>query len=110
MLAGTVSTTVTFGTFTFTRPAAQHRGSPGRARLHDRRGATGHHATNGSYEFDDVAPGAYQVEFVDPNHTYKTQWYDATSTGAVDQSGAATVTLSAGKATTAVNASLVAGS
>jgi hypothetical protein len=66
--------------------------------------------TNGSYEFDAVPPGGYQVEFVDPNHAYKTQWYNGTAAGAADQSGASTVTLSAAKATTGVDASLVAGS
>jgi beta-glucosidase len=64
-------------------------------------------ASNGSYEFDNVPPGDYQVEFVDPNHTYVTQWFNGTDAGAPDQSGASTVTLTAGQARVGVNASLV---
>ena len=66
-------------------------------------------ATNGSYEFDSVPPGDYQVEFVDPTNTYVTQWYNGTATGATDQAGASTLTVTAAKATTGINASLVSG-
>ena len=63
-------------------------------------------ATNGSYEFDAVPPGDYQVEFVDPKGVYVTQWFNGTAAGSPNQAGASTVSLTAGVATTGVNASL----
>jgi hypothetical protein len=65
-------------------------------------------SSNGFYEFDGVPAGDYQVEFVDPANKYATQWYDGTPAGATTQAGAATVTLTAGKASIGVNASLTA--
>jgi beta-glucosidase len=106
VLAGTASTTLHFGSFTFTLPVANiavHLVTAGTT-IDALAAATT--ASNGSYEFDTVPPGDYQVEFVDPNSRYKTQWYNSTATGAPDQSGATTTTLTAGKATTGVNASL----
>jgi hypothetical protein len=61
---------------------------------------------NGSYEFDGVPPGAYQLQFVDPTGTHVTQWYNGTEAGSPDQSGASTVTVTAGQATLGINASL----
>jgi SdrD B-like domain len=107
VLAGTVSQTLHFGTFSFKIPVAgitvhlMTAGGSGDAQP----AVTS--ASNGSYEFDAVAPGAYQVEFVDPKGVLKTQWFNGTAAGSPDQAGAATVTLTAGKATTAVNVSLV---
>ena len=59
-------------------------------------------SANGSYEFDGVTPGDYQVEFVDPSGKYATQWYNGTSAGASAQSGASTVTLTALQVTTGI--------
>jgi hypothetical protein len=63
---------------------------------------------NGTYEFDAVPPGNYQVEFVDPAGAYKTQWYNGTASGSPTQDGASTVTLTAGKATVGITATLAA--
>ena len=65
--------------------------------------------SNGSYEFDNVPPGSYQVEFVDPTGTHVTQWYNGTAVGSPDQAGASTLTLTAGNARVGINASLAAG-
>ncbi len=73
-------------------------------------GSTASYATctlaNGSYEFDGVAPGSYDVAFADPADAYTTQWYDGASGGATTQSDASTVSLSAGGATTGINAAM----
>jgi beta-glucosidase len=61
-------------------------------------------ASNGFYEFDDVPPGMYQVEFVDPTGIHSTLWYNGTATGSPNQAGASTVTLTAGNATVGINA------
>lgn len=109
VLAGTSSTTRVFGTFRFTQPTpgiAVHLFAVGSDTEAAPVATTG---TNGSYEFDGVAPGAYQVEFVDPAGTFRTQWYNATAAGSADRSGATTVNLTAAVATTGVNASLVTG-
>jgi beta-glucosidase len=106
VLAGTVSRTLTFGTFHFTLPVPNigvHLVAVGSTTDAVPPAVSG---SNGFYEFDAVPPGSYQVEFVDPNHTYKTQWFNGTATGAADQSGASTITLTAGRATTEVNASV----
>jgi hypothetical protein len=107
-VTGTVSTTLTFGTFTFSLPLAGisvHLVSPGTTTDVVPSVVT---SSTGAYEFDNVPPGAVQVEFVDPATKYKTQWYTGTSAGAATQSGAASVTLIAAKATTGVNAALAA--
>jgi hypothetical protein len=108
VLAGTTRTIVHYGPYTFTVPAAGIAvhllpvGSGTDAV------APATSASNGSYEFDGVPPGSYQVEFVDPSGHYQTQWYSGTDAGATDRSGAATVTLTADQATVGINAKLVA--
>ncbi len=107
VLAGTASTTFSFGTFHFTFPLSGitvHLYAVGSDTDAAPAATT---AANGSYEFDGVAPGSYQVEFVDPNAAYATQWYNATATGSADRGGASVVTLTAATATTGVNGSLV---
>ncbi len=106
VVAGTTSVTRHFGTFTFTSPVPNitvHLFTAGTT-TDALPPATS--AANGSYEFDNVPPGNYQVEFVDPAGTYKTQWYDGTATGAATQDAASTLNLTAGHATVGVNASL----
>ena len=108
VLAGTVYEVRTFGTFHFTAPApgmTVHLFAVG-SDTDAAPAATS--ASNGSYEFDAVAPGDYQVEFVDPTGAYATQWYAANATGAADRTGGAVVHLTAAQATTGVNATLVA--
>jgi hypothetical protein len=61
---------------------------------------------NGSYELDGVTPGSYDVAFADPADAYVTQWYNGTSGGAATQSGASAVSLSAGVASTGINAAM----
>jgi beta-glucosidase len=62
--------------------------------------------SNGSYELDNVAPGSYNVAFVDPTSGHVTQWYTGVAGGSPTQAGAATVTVTAGQALSAVNAAL----
>ncbi|HZY77793.1 MAG TPA: glycoside hydrolase family 3 C-terminal domain-containing protein [Jatrophihabitantaceae bacterium] len=107
-LAGTVNTVLHFGSFSFPVPLANIE-----VHLFPVGGTTDAvpavtTSTNGFYEFDGVPAGDYQVEFVDPANKYVTQWYDGTSTGAAAQAAAGTVTLTAGKASMGVNASLAA--
>ncbi|MBE7187650.1 glycoside hydrolase family 3 C-terminal domain-containing protein [Jatrophihabitans endophyticus] len=105
-LAGTVSATMHYGTYTFSSPVAGiavHLVAAGQSADAVPSVTT---ATNGSYEFDHVAPGRYQVEFVDPTQKYTTQWFNGTAAGAGSQTGASTVTLTAGQATVGVNATL----
>lgn len=61
--------------------------------------------TDGSYTISGIAPGSYDLEFVDPTGTYATQWYNGASSGTSSQSGALAVTLTAGQSVT-VNASM----
>ncbi|HEU5008881.1 MAG TPA: glycoside hydrolase family 3 C-terminal domain-containing protein [Jatrophihabitantaceae bacterium] len=107
-LAGTVNTVLHFGPYTFAIPLQNidvHLVPVGSTSDAVPAVTT---SSNGFYEFDGVPAGAYQVEFVDPANKYATQWYDGTSAGAATQAGAATVTLTAGKASVGVNASLTA--
>jgi hypothetical protein len=62
--------------------------------------------SDGFYELDGIAPGSYNLAFADPAGAHVTQWYDGSASGAASQSGAATVTLSAGQARTPLNAAL----
>jgi len=104
VLAGTANATATFGSFHFSTPLANlnvHLVAAGSTADAVPSVSTG---SNGFYEFDNVPPGAYQVEFVDPTGKYATQWYNGTSTGSPGQSGASTVTLTAGNATVGINA------
>ncbi|MHA3703991.1 glycoside hydrolase family 3 C-terminal domain-containing protein [Jatrophihabitans sp. YIM 134969] len=106
VLTGTTTTVLSFGTFRFTIPVSGigvHLYAVGSST----ETATVATVTNGSYEFDGVAPGDYQVGFVDPTGRYATQWYAATATGSPTRDGASVVHLTAGQATTGVNATLV---
>jgi len=102
VIAGTVAQTFHFGSFTFSFPL------PGiTVHLLPVGGSTDvvpavTTRSNGSYELDGVAPGSYQVEFVDPAGKYATQWWNAAAT----QAAASTVTVTAGQATTGISASL----
>ncbi|HEX2903967.1 MAG TPA: glycoside hydrolase family 3 C-terminal domain-containing protein [Jatrophihabitans sp.] len=106
VLAGSTSVLRHYGPYTFSQPLANiavHLVAAG--------GTTdvvppAVSASNGWYEFDGVAPGNYQVEFVDPAGGYVTQWYSTASGGSATQAGASTVALTAGAATTGVNATL----
>ena len=105
VLAGTDVATISFGTFHFNIPLtgiAVHLVAVGSTSDAVPPATT---ASNGFYEFDNVPPGSYQVEFVDPTGKYSPQWYNGTATGSPNQAGASTVTLTAGNATTGVNAS-----
>jgi hypothetical protein len=62
--------------------------------------------SSGSYEFDGVTPGSYDVAFAASSGAYATQWYNGTVGGAASQSGATAVTLTAGTATTGVSAAM----
>ena len=105
VLAGTDVATISFGTFHFSIPLtgiAVHLVAVGSTSDAVPPATT---ASNGFYEFDNVPPGTYQVEFVDPTGKYSPQWYNGTATGSPNQAGASTVTLTAGNATAGVNAS-----
>ena len=105
VLAGTVNANATYGSYHFTVPVAG-------AEVHlfpvgsDTEVGTATTGTNGSYELDGVAPGSYQVQVVDPKGAYATRWYAGTAAGAADRTGAATVTLTAGSATTGTGVTL----
>ncbi len=108
VLAGTVSQKLTFGTFSFTAPVANiavHLVPVGSTTDAAPPATT---AANGSYEFDGIRPGSYQVQFVDPANKLVTQWYNGTATGAPSQTGASTVAVTAANATVGINATLVA--
>jgi hypothetical protein len=109
VVIGTVNQQLHYGTYTYSAPVAG-------ITVHlVKEGSTTDvvpavtSATNGSYEFDNVAPGSYQVEFVDPANKLVTQWYNGTATGASAQAGASVVTATAAKSTVGINATLVAG-
>lgn len=105
VLAGTDVATISFGTSHFSIPLtgiAVHLVAVGSTSDAVPSATT---ASNGFYEFDNVPPGTYQVEFVDPTGKYSPQWYNGTATGSPNQAGASTVTLTAGNATAGVNAS-----
>jgi beta-glucosidase len=105
VLAGTANATISFGSFHFSIPLANldvHLVAVGSTSDAVPSVTT---ASNGFYEFDNVPPGAYQVEFVDPTGKYATQWYNGTDTGSPGQAGASTVTLTAGNAMVGINAS-----
>jgi beta-glucosidase len=105
VLAGTDTATISFGTFHFSIPLtgiAVHLVAVGSTSDAVPSVTT---ASNGFYEFDNVPPGAYQVEFVDPTGKYSPQWYNGTAAGSPSQAGASTVTLTAGNATVGINAS-----
>ena len=107
VLAGTVTQKVTYGPYTFNTSAANiavHLVAAGSTT--DVVPAVTS-TTNGSYEFDGVAPGSYQVEFVDPAGKLATAWYNGTATAATTQAGASTVSLTAAQATVGINANLV---
>ena len=107
VLAGTTSVTRHYGTFTFTQPLANISVHLVAAGTTTDAVAPVTSASNGWYEFDGVAPGNYQVEFADPAGAYVTQWYSTAAGGSATQAGASTVALTAGRATTTVNATLV---
>lgn len=105
VLAGTANATISFGSFHFSIPLSNldvHLVAAGSTSDAVPLVTTG---SNGFYEFDNVPPGAYQVEFVDPTGKYTTQWYNGTGTGSPGQAGASTVTLTAGNAMVGINAS-----
>ncbi|WP_231121372.1 glycoside hydrolase family 3 C-terminal domain-containing protein [Motilibacter peucedani] len=105
VLAGSTNLSISFGGNSFSFPAtgvAVHLVPVGSTTDAVPAATTG---SNGSYEFDGVAPGDYQVEFVNPASGYAPQWFNGTPNGSADQAGASTVTLTAGQATTWVNAS-----
>ena len=109
VVAGTVSQQAHYGPYTFNVAApniAVHLVAPG-STTDVAPPVTS--ASNGSYEFDNVAPGSYQVEFVDPANKLATQWYNGTPAGSATQAGASTVSATAAQATVAINATLVAG-
>lgn len=106
VLAGTANGVFAFGGSSFTFPLAGiavHLVAAGATSDALPPVTTG---ASGGYEFDGVAPGDYQVEFVDPNHAWPTRWYSTGATGATDQAGASTVTLTAGHATVGINGAL----
>ena len=47
---------------------------------------------DGYYQLNGLPAGDYQVQFVDPSHTYLSRWYG----GAVNHPNAATVTVGTG--------------
>ncbi len=55
---------------------------------------------DGTYTIGGLAPGSYNVEFIDFADNYASQWYD----GQADQSGAAVITVSGGRTTSAIDA------
>jgi len=55
---------------------------------------------DGTYTIGGLAPGSYNVEFIDFAGKYASQWYDDQA----DQSGAAVITVSSGRTTSAVDA------
>ncbi len=108
VLAGTVQETFHFGTFTFSFPLPGIAVHVVQVRQTADAVPAVTTAGNGSYEFDAVPSGAYQVQFVDPAGAFVTQWYNATDAGSANQAGASTVTVIAAKATLGINASLAA--
>lgn len=108
VLAGATSVTRHYGTFTFTQPLGNISVHLVAAGTTTDAVAPVTSASNGWYEFDGVAPGSYQVEFVDPTGAYATQWYSTASGGSATQAGATIIVLTADQATTTINATLVA--